>query len=80
MRETLSAAVAWLLLYQMLNPLGLQFLQTIVFNLVIAFPIQLLEIVMKKTLPSLYQSLRVFLPLFSRASANIWSPLLFRRS
>lgn len=43
MRETLSAAVAWLLLYQMLNPLGLQFLQTIVFNLVIAFPIQLLE-------------------------------------
>lgn len=80
MRETLSAAVAWLLLYQMLNPLGLQFLQTIVFNLVIAFPIQLLEIVMKKTRPSLYQSLWVLLPLFSRASANIWSPLLFRRS
>lgn len=43
MRETLSAAVAWLLLYQMLNPLGLQFLRTIVFNLVIAFPIQRLE-------------------------------------
>lgn len=43
MRETLSAAVAWLLLYQMLNPLGLQFLQTIVFNLVIAFLVQRLE-------------------------------------
>ena len=48
-----------------LNPLGLQFLQTIVFILVIAFLVQLLEIVMKKTLPSLYQALGVFLPLIT---------------
>ena len=62
---TLSTVVAWLLQYYVLNPLGLQFLQTIVFILVIAFLVQLLEIVMKKTLPSLYQALGVFLPLIT---------------
>ena len=62
---TLSTVVAWLLQYYVLNPLGLQFLQAIVFILVIAFLVQLLEIVMKKTLPSLYQALGVFLPLIT---------------
>ena len=48
---TLATTVAWLLQVYVLNPLGLQFLQTIVFILVIAFLVQLLEIVMKR--PSL---------------------------
>ena len=48
---TIATTVAWLLQTYVLNPLGLQFLQTIVFILVIAFLVQLLEIVMKKTVP-----------------------------
>lgn len=62
---TIATVVAWLLQTYVLNPLGLQFLQTIVFILVIAFLVQLLEIVMKKTVPSLYQALGVFLPLIT---------------
>lgn len=62
---TIATVVAWLLQTYVLNPLGLQFLQTIVFILVIAFLVQLLEIVMKKSVPALYQSLGVFLPLIT---------------
>lgn len=62
---TIATVVAWLIQYYVLNPLGLQFLQTIVFILVIAFLVQLLEIVMKKTVPALYQALGVFLPLIT---------------
>lgn len=62
---TLATVVAWLLQYYVLNPLGLQFLQTIVFILVIAFLVQMLEIVLKKIAPPLYQALGVFLPLIT---------------
>lgn len=62
---TLATVVAWLLQTYILDPLGLQFLQTIVFILVIAFLVQMLEIVMKKTVPALYQALGVFLPLIT---------------
>ena len=73
---TLATVVAWLLQYFVLNPLGLQFLQTIVFILVIAFLVQLLEIVMKKTLPALYQSLGVFLPLITTNCAVLGVAIL----
>lgn len=73
---TLSTVVAWVLQYYVLNPLGLQFLQTIVFILVIAFLVQLLEIVMKKTLPALYQSLGVFLPLITTNCAVLGVAIL----
>ena len=62
---TLATAVAWVLQHYVLNPLGLGFLQTIVFILVIAFLVQLLEIVLKKITPALYQALGVFLPLIT---------------
>lgn len=62
---TLSTMVTWLLQECVLNPLGLQYMQTIAFILVIAFLVQMLEIIMKKTMPSLYQALGVFLPLIT---------------
>ena len=67
---TLSTIVAWLLQYYVLNPLDLGFLQTIVFILVIAFLVQMLEIVMKKIAPALYKSLGVFLPLITTNRAR----------
>lgn len=73
---TLSTVVAWLIQYYVLNPLGVGFLQTIVFILVIAFLVQLLEIVMKKTVPLLYQALGVFLPLITTNCAVLGTAIL----
>ena len=73
---TIATVVAWLLQNYILDPLGLQFLQTIVFILVIAFLVQLLEIVMKKTLPALYQALGVFLPLITTNCAVLGVAIL----
>ncbi len=73
---TIATVVAWLLQMYVLNPLGLQFLQTIVFILVIAFLVQLLEIIMKKTVPTLYQALGVFLPLITTNCAVLGVAIL----
>lgn len=73
---TLATVVAWLLQMYVLNVLGLQFLQTIVFILVIAFLVQLLEIVIKKIAPALYQSLGVFLPLITTNCAVLGVAIL----
>ncbi len=73
---TLATAVAWVLQYYVLNPLGLEFLQTIVFILVIAFLVQLLEIVLKKITPALYQALGVFLPLITTNCAVLGVAIL----
>ncbi len=73
---TLATAVAWVLQYYVLNPLGLAFLQTIVFILVIAFLVQLLEIVLKKITPALYQALGVFLPLITTNCAVLGVAIL----
>ena len=73
---TLATVVAWLLQYYVLNPLGLQFLQPIVFILVIAFLVQMLEIVLKKIAPPLYQALGVFLPLITTNCAVLGVAIL----
>lgn len=73
---TLATIVAWLLQMYVLNPLSLQFLQTIVFILVIAFLVQLLEIVIKKIAPALYQALGVFLPLITTNCAVLGVAIL----
>ena len=61
----LATVATWLLQEYLLVPLELQYMQTIVFILVIAFLEQMLEIIMKKVMPSLYQALGVFLPLIT---------------
>lgn len=62
---TLATVVTYLLNSYVLVPLGLQFLQTIAFILVIAALVQMVEIVLKKVSPSLYQALGIFLPLIT---------------
>lgn len=48
-----------------LQPFGLMYLQTITYILIIAFLVQMVEIILKKTSPPLYQALGVFLPLIT---------------
>lgn len=62
---TIATIVTFILQKCLLEPLGLAFMQTIAFILVIAFLVQLVEIVLKKISPSLYQALGVFLPLIT---------------
>lgn len=62
---TLATLVTYLLNKFLLVPLNLQFLQTIAFILVIAALVQMVEIVLKKVSPSLYQALGIFLPLIT---------------
>lgn len=61
----IATLATWLLQNYLLNPLDLGYLQTIVFILVIAILVQMLEIVMKKVSPGLYAALGVFLPLIT---------------
>ncbi len=62
---TLATLVTYLLNKYLLLPFGLEFLQTIAFILVIAALVQMVEIVLKKVSPSLYQALGIFLPLIT---------------
>jgi electron transport complex protein RnfA len=61
----LATAVTFPIQYFVLNPNGLGYLQTIVFILVIAALVQLVEIVLKKYIPALHASLGVYLPLIT---------------
>ena len=62
---TLATVVTYLINNYLLVPFGLGFLQTIAFILVIAALVQIVEIVLKKISPSLYQALGIFLPLIT---------------
>lgn len=62
---TLATVVTYLLNTYILVPAELEFLQTISFILVIAALVQMVEIVLKKISPSLYQALGIFLPLIT---------------
>ena len=59
----IASAVTYGLYYALLVPLGLEYLQTIVFILVIAALVQLVEMILKKFVKPLYQALGVYLPL-----------------
>ena len=61
----LSTVVTFLVQKYALDPFGIGYLQTIVFILIIASLVQLVEIVLKKVAPPLYQALGVYLPLIS---------------
>lgn len=62
---TISTIVTFLLQRYVLEAFSLEYLQTITFILVIAALVQMLEIILKKVSPSLYQALGVFLPLIT---------------
>ncbi|MBE6306548.1 MAG: electron transport complex subunit RsxA [Bacteroidaceae bacterium] len=61
----ISTIVTYLLQEYLLTPFNLGYMQTIVFILVIAALVQMLEIILKKVSPTLYQALGVFLPLIT---------------
>ncbi|MFH1136060.1 MAG: electron transport complex subunit RsxA [Pseudomonadota bacterium] len=62
---TLAGAITWLVQVYILETLGLEYLQTIAFILVIAALVQLVEIVLQKTAPGLYRALGIYLPLIT---------------
>ncbi len=61
----LASIVAWCIQTYILVPLQIEYMQTIVFILVIAALVQMVEIILKKVSPSLYQALGIFLPLIT---------------
>ena len=72
----LSAVVTWLIQTYILVPLHIEYMQTIVFILVIAALVQMVEIVLKKVSPSLYQALGIFLPLITTNCAVLGVAIL----
>ncbi len=72
---TLASAVTSLIYSFVLVPLGREYLQTIAFILVIAALVQFVEMFLKKTMPALYQSLGVFLPLITTNCAVLGAAL-----
>ncbi len=73
---TLATMVTWIFQYYILEPMGLVFMQTIVFILVIAALVQMVEIILKKISPSLYQALGIFLPLITTNCAVLGVAIL----
>lgn len=75
-----STLITWILQYTILAPLNLQYIQTILFILVIAIIVQMIEIVMRKSAPALYASLGVFLPLITTNCAVLGIAILAVRN
>jgi len=73
---TLSSISSWLVNEYLLVPLGIEYLRTIAFILVIAVVVQFTETVMHKTSPVLYQVLGIFLPLITTNCAVLGVALL----
>jgi len=61
----MASVSSWFIQYFILNPLHIEYLQTIVFILVIAALVQFVEMVLMKTSPALYKALGIYLPLIS---------------
>ena len=77
---TLSSVITWLVNDYLLVPLGIDYLRTIAFILVIAAVVQFTETVMRKTSPVLYQVLGIFLPLITTNCAVLGVALLNQQS
>lgn len=76
---TFATVITWLFHYNFLIPLGIEYLQTIVFILVIAALVQLIEMFLKKLVPALYQALGIFLPLITTNCAILGVAVLVIR-
>ncbi len=61
----IASAVTYAVHYQVLVPLGMEYMQTIVFILVIAALVQMIEMMLKKVSPAIYSALGVYLPLIT---------------
>ncbi len=72
----IATAATWPIYHYILVPNGLDYMQTIVFILIIAVIVQLLEIILKKFLPPLYAALGVYLPLITTNCAILGVTIL----
>ena len=72
----LASAICWVVNEYVLMPLGLAFLQTLTFILVIAALVQFVEMFLKKMVPSLYSALGIYLPLITTNCAVLGVVLL----
>lgn len=73
---TLATIVTFLIYYTFLQPYNLKFMMTVTFILVIASLVQMVEIIIKKTSPAMYQSLGIFLPLITTNCAVLGIAIL----
>jgi electron transport complex protein RnfA len=73
---TMAGVTTWIVNTYLLEPLGIEYLRTIAFILVIAVVVQFTETVMHKTSPVLYQVLGIFLPLITTNCAVLGVALL----
>ena len=62
---SITSVLTWVIYHGILAPLGIEFLKTIVFILVIASLVQLVELVIRKFSPALYKALGIYLPLIT---------------
>lgn len=72
----LATAVTWPIYQNLLVPNSLEYLQTIVFILIIAALVQFVEIILKKYVPSLYKALGIYLPLITTNCAVLGITML----
>lgn len=72
----LATIVTYLVQKMVLDPFGIGYLQTIAFILIIAALVQLVEIILKKASPSLYQALGIYLPLITTNCAILGVAIL----
>ena len=72
----IASIAAYLIQYHILVPLHIEYMQTIVFILVIAALVQMVEIMLKKVSPALYQALGIFLPLITTNCAVLGVAIL----
>lgn len=73
---TLATIITWCVQKYVLDLFGLQYLQTLAFILVIAALVQMVEIILKKVSPALYQALGIFLPLITTNCAVLGVAIL----
>jgi len=72
----LANFVTYFIHYYILLPLHIEFMQTICFIFIIAFLVQIVEIILKKSAPSLYQALGIYLPLITTNCAVLGIAIL----
>ncbi len=72
----LSGIITWSLYRFVLSPLKMEYMQTIVFILVIAALVQMVELILKKTSPALYKALGIYLPLITTNCAVLGVALI----
>lgn len=73
---TISSAATWLIYHFVLVPFKLEYLETIAFILIIAALVQFIEMFLRKTVPSLYGALGIYLPLITTNCAVLGAALL----